>query len=179
MGPQQAQEFTRLVEANEKRWLDTLFWKVGHREEARDLLQDVLCEVCGDPDFDPARREAGGYIAGLLQWRVQDHLRRRGRRPAPLARPLPEDGPTALDHLLDRREPSPPDALQTEEGRRALRAAIARLPAAQQGVVLLYLSGLSRQEIAGAAGITFHSANMHLHRAWAALRQALGESPLP
>ncbi len=178
MGPQQAQEFTRLIEASEARWLETIFWRVGHREEAQDLLQDVLCEVCADPDFDPTRREASGYVAGLIHWRVNDYLRRRGRRPPPTSGTL-SDGGSAFDLLKGGRECPPLDAVQTEEGRRLLWAAIPRLPAGQQRVVLLSLFGLNRQEIADILGATFNSINMHIHRAWNALRQALGENPLP
>jgi RNA polymerase sigma-70 factor, ECF subfamily len=76
--------------------------------------------------------------------------------------------------LRDHR-PEPPELVEREELRRAIRRGVAALPEKHQLVIVLYyLHGLSLQETAQTLGIRLGTAKSRIHYALHALRGHLG-----
>ena len=85
-----------------------------------------------------------------------------------------ELGPGYWTEAPRRWEALPEERLLSTETRHALMAAIETLPPAQQEVLILReIAGLSSAEVSEALGITMVNERVLLHRARAALRQAL------
>jgi RNA polymerase sigma-70 factor (ECF subfamily) len=78
--------------------------------------------------------------------------------------------------LIDPR-PAPDEAAVAAEERRALAAALARLPEDQRAVVELRLAGLRGPEIAAALGRSHAAVKMLQLRAYGRLRDLLTDSP--
>ena len=130
--------FRVLVERYEGRVYAIAFGLVGHREDARDVVQEALFK---------AYRMLGGFRgeSSFYTWlyrivvNVAIDLRRK-ERPSPLEAP---------DRLADEGAESPADAAYRQELRTAIRTAVEALPAEQRAVIVLReLEGLSYAEIA-------------------------------
>ncbi|MBX5483277.1 MAG: RNA polymerase sigma factor [Myxococcaceae bacterium] len=133
----------------------------GDPATAEDLLQGTFLSLV---------RARGRFLRGhfFRPWlyaiatnAVRDHLRRR--RPEVL---------TELGELpTDAAEPTPP----SDAGlKRAVRDALAQLPANQREVILLHrFEGLSMAEVAEAVGASEAAVKVRAHRGYERLRQLL------
>ncbi len=170
--------FDGLVRKYQDRILTTIRRIVGHREDARDLAQEVFLRAFSRlATFrDGARFSTWLYAIALNQAR-SELRRRKARKNRP---------PVSLDARGrdGERTPEPADAADPpgeELGRRELHRlalrAIERLPAAAREVVVLRdMQGLSYEEIAEITGVPVGTVRSRLHRAREALRREL--SPL-
>lgn len=110
---------------------------LGDPQDAADVLQDVFIELWrGAAGYDPARGSPEAWVTVRARSRGIDRVRARRRREEML-RP---------DGELDVHGDDDPAARAVD--RRAVRGALAMLPAGQREVIeLAYLGGLTQSEI--------------------------------
>jgi RNA polymerase sigma-70 factor (ECF subfamily) len=178
MDSEQARAFTGLIEQNYGRWLAYIRGRLRHEQDAEDLLQNVLLEVCRQPAFDPRLDTAGGFVAQRINWRLNDRFRQHGRRP-PVVGNVSQAGSDRLAGLADPEGEAPLEALARAERAEELAGAMAELIPEQQVVLALSLKGLSPGEIAALLGVPKTTVNMRLFRARELLRGRLGDGPGP
>jgi RNA polymerase sigma-70 factor (sigma-E family) len=149
-----------------ERGLDLLraaYLLTGDRNDAEDLVQEVLLKVFRHWSKVSAAGNQDGYVHRML---VNQFLNGRRRRALP-ALPLSET----------QAEP----AGDLEEGvveRDRVARALAELPPRERlAIVLRHYRGMSHLEIATAMGITESSARSATSRAAQTLREALDSSP--
>lgn len=115
-------------------------------KEAEDIVQDVflaLWEKAGA--FAAERGTAFAWAVTLTRHRAIDRLRTRQRRDGLLAQAAPAD--LGYDAAADAGDSA--DRLWLQEKARAVRSAVARLPADQQTALeLAFFSGLTQLQIA-------------------------------
>lgn len=135
---------------------------LGPGPHVEDLVQQTFLHVHrARRDFRPGApfRPWLFTIAANLR---REHLRRAGRKPEAAWDPTAHGEPAVL-----------PDASSPSD--RAVRRALAALPDGQREVVLLHwYEGLSFPEIAEVVGASASAVKVRAHRAYTALRQALG-----
>jgi RNA polymerase sigma factor (sigma-70 family) len=123
--------------------------------------------------FDPARAGALTWLYGIATNVARSHRRAELRALRGYARAAE----TVVDEGFADRATDRADALA---GRRRIAAALARLPARQRDVLLLFaVAELDYAEIAAALDIPLGSVQSSLHRARAKLRARLGAHHRP
>jgi len=136
------------------RFLYTVAYRLtGNREDAEDLVQEVLLRVRrGLETYQPGSME--GWLSRIATNAFLDDVRRRRRRPEDL---LPEDPDWVL-----------PPAMGD------VQAALQRLPEDfRAAVVLCDVVGLPYQEISQTLGVPVGTVRSRIHRGRALLREAL------
>lgn len=137
---------------------------VRDRQDAEDVVHDVFVEVwrnCGD--YSQARASVRTWLVMRTRCRALDRLRANHRREALGASARGE----ASVRKQARDAPSP--------DKQRLMSALARVPAPQQGVlVLAYFEGLTTAEIALRLGIPAGTVKSRTHAALRTLRTELG-----
>jgi RNA polymerase sigma factor (sigma-70 family) len=148
------------------RFLYTVAYRLtGNREDAQDLVQEVLLRVRrGLQTYEPGSME--GWLSRIATNAFLDDVRRRKRRPEDL---LPDDP----DWVLPPTDAAD-EALAAEVLPDDIQAALRRLPEDfRAAVVLCDVVGLSYQEIGDSLGIPVGTVRSRIHRGRALLRQAL------
>jgi RNA polymerase sigma-70 factor (sigma-E family) len=133
---------------------------LGDRAAAEDVVHDAFCGLCRRWGHlsDPAKAQA--YLRSAVLNGCRSVLRRQSRPPEALA--LSADALSADAPLL------------ASEDRRAVMAALRRLPDRQrEALVLRYYVELSDAEIAAAMGIRESTVRSTAHRGLAALERIL------
>lgn len=138
----------------------------GNREDAQDLVQEVLVRVQrGLRSYQPGSLR--GWLSRITTNAFLDDARRRTRRPSTA---LPDDA----DHVL----PPAPDAAEAADAQRLpdhVQAALATLPEEYRvPVVLADVVGLPYAEIADHLDVPVGTVRSRIHRGRLALREALG-----
>lgn len=134
-----------------------------HRHDAEDLLHDVFLEAwrCAD-DYSPERGSVRSWLLMRTRSRALDRLRSSSRRRSAVSTQSQGEASAAL-----------PEALTADRHR--LPAALAQVPEAQQGVlVLAYFEGLTTHEISSRLGIPEGTVKSRAHAAIQTLRKLLG-----
>lgn len=137
----------------------------GNREDAQDLVQEVLVRVQrGLRSYEPGSLR--GWLSRITTNAFLDDVRRRSRRPSTA---LPEDADTVL--------PSAPDAAEAAEAETLpdhVQSALDRLPPEYRvPVVLADVVGLPYAEIAEQLDVPVGTVRSRIHRGRLALREAL------
>lgn len=134
------------------------------RAAAEDAVQDAFVDIWRKASvFDPARGSAAAWLATIVRSRSIDLLRRRGRL-APM-------GDAADLDLLAGSESAPGADIEGI----ALARCVRGLPEEQRQMILLaYLDGASRDELAERFGRPVNTVKTLLRRGLAALRACLG-----
>jgi RNA polymerase sigma-70 factor (ECF subfamily) len=148
------------------RFLYTVAYRLtGNREDAEDLVQEVLLRVRrGLETYQPGSME--GWLSRIATNAFLDDVRRRRRRPEDL---LPEDP----DWVLPPSDAAD-EALAAERLPDDVQAALRRLPEDfRAAVVLCDVVGLSYQEIGATLGVPVGTVRSRIHRGRAMLRKAL------
>jgi RNA polymerase sigma factor (sigma-70 family) len=148
------------------RFLYTVAYRLtGNREDAEDLVQEVLLRVRrGLETYQPGSME--GWLSRIATNAFLDDVRRRRRRPTDL---LPEDPDWVLPPSSAADE-----ALAAETLPDDVQAALRRLPEDfRAAVVLCDVVGLSYQEIGESLGVPVGTVRSRIHRGRAMLRKAL------
>jgi len=152
-------EFLEFCHARTPALFRVAYGLTGHQQLAEDLLQTALERVAvrwgrvEDPDAYVRRILYHEYVSWWRRWR---------RREIPVAEP-PE-----------RADPADPQG--DAELRRALRAALRRLPPRQRAVLVLrYLEDYSEREVAALLGCSPSTVSSQASRALARLRQLCPE----
>ena len=148
------------------RFLYTVAYRLtGNREDAEDLVQEVLLRVRrGLETYQPGSME--GWLSRIATNAFLDDVRRRKRRPEDL---LPDDPDWVLPPTRGADE-----ALAAESLPDDVQAALARLPEDfRAAVVLCDVAGRSYQEIGESLGIPVGTVRSRIHRGRAMLRKTL------
>jgi len=148
------------------RFLYTVAYRLtGNREDAEDLVQEVLLRVRrGLETYQPGSLE--GWLSRIATNAFLDDVRRKKRRPLDL---LPEDP----DWVLPPTEGAD-EALAAEVLPDDVQAALGRLPDEfRAAVVLCDVVGLSYQEISNDLDVPVGTVRSRIHRGRAMLRKAL------
>ena len=139
---------------------------VRDRQDAEDVVHDVFLEVwrsCGD--YSQARASVRTWLVMRARSRALDRLRAKHRRAA-----LGASAQGETSTQTHARELALPD-------KQRLLSALARVPASQQGVlVLAYFEGLSTAEISLRLGIPAGTVKSRTHAALRTLRSELGSA---
>lgn len=140
---------------------------VGH-EAAEDVVQEVLLKIwTGRRRFDPARSSFATWASAIARNTAIDHARAAATR-ATTARELER---ARLAH-----EPCHEHRMIASDDRRAVRAAVARLPAAQRRAIFdAYWLERSHSEAAVGLGIPLGTLKGRVRSALSALRPGLDE----
>ena len=146
------------------------------RESAEDVLHDVFLEVWRRAHtYDRTRASVRGWLFLMMRCRALDR-----RKSAAVARSTSLDA-TGLDAVAAKSSitsGSPNvsgDAAQNAVDHKRAVAALARLPEAQQAVLVLgYFEGLSSSEIASELGVPIGTVKSRVAAAMRALRETLG-----
>jgi RNA polymerase sigma-70 factor, ECF subfamily len=148
------------------RFLYTVAYRLtGNREDAEDLVQEVLLRVRrGLETYQPGSLE--GWLSRIATNAFLDDVRRKKRRPLDL---LPEDP----DWVLPPTEGAD-EALAAEVLPDDVQAALGGLPDEfRAAVVLCDVVGLSYQEISNDLDVPVGTVRSRIHRGRAMLRKAL------
>lgn len=134
------------------------------RDDARELADSVFEQFFGWWLKNPDHAKPAGVLYQLAGWRLNDHLRRRGR--------MLTVEPSDLEDLVGGVDG---DDLAAVERRHDLHKALATLTEQQrQALLLKYVANLSIAECADVLGEGVHNIKKILNRAREALRQAPG-----
>jgi RNA polymerase sigma-70 factor (ECF subfamily) len=148
------------------RFLYTVAYRLtGNREDAEDLVQEVLLRVRrGLETYQPGSLE--GWLSRIATNAFLDDVRRRKRRPEDL---LPDDPDWVLPPTAAADEALAAEVLPDD-----VQAALQRLPEDfRVAVVLCDVVGLSYQEIGASLEIPVGTVRSRIHRGRAMLREAL------
>jgi RNA polymerase sigma-70 factor (ECF subfamily) len=140
----------------------------GNREDAEDLVQEVLLRVRrGLETYRPGSME--GWLSRIATNAFLDDVRRKRRRPVDL---LPEDPDWVLPPSVGADEALAAEVLPDD-----VQAALDRLPEDfRAAVVLCDVAGLHYNEIGEALGVPVGTVRSRIHRGRALLRQALASA---
>jgi RNA polymerase sigma-70 factor (ECF subfamily) len=136
----------------------------GRGEVAEDALQECFVLVWQRArDYDPVRGGVMSWLIAIMRNSTIDRLRRRGARPEGHA--VPEE---ALRQL------AAPDSTDLGAELRALRGCLDELEEKpRRAVVLAYLYGLSREELAAQLAVPVGTVKSWLRRSLDRLRRCL------
>ncbi len=165
MPPDLDPEFTRILQENERRIFNMVYWSIGNYDDAQDLTQDIFWAVYRNlPKFRGEAR-VSTWIYRIALNRIRRYLRKQRVR-----RLL-----VPLEHLRDRGDPGPtqdPPHLPPEY--QALHHHLQQLPEEFRTVILLfYFENLSLKEIARVLGVPEGTVKSRLSRARRLLRERL------
>lgn len=149
---------------------------------AEEVVQDVFMKLWSNPDrFSPDRGKFSGWLLTLVHNRSVDKLRRAKSKGNSSTITLDADsgqGVRLVDALPDDA-PSPYDDAWNNEKGRIVRAALLRLPEAQQQTIALaYFGGLTQKEIAEQLNEPLGTIKTRTRSALHQLRRALGQQDL-
>jgi RNA polymerase sigma-70 factor (ECF subfamily) len=140
-----------------------------NEQEAEDCFQEVMLRIPRALDSFDGRASLGTWTFRIMRNTCLMRLRRRRRRPEVLADP--HVAPLAVVG------PDAERALEVDDCRRMVRAALGRLPASYREVLWLRdFEQLCTNAVAGRLGISIANVRVRLHRARAALREELERS---
>jgi RNA polymerase sigma-70 factor, ECF subfamily len=134
------------------------------RAAAEDALQDAFVEIWRQaPMFDPARGSAFAWMAVIVRHRAIDALRRNGRNPA-------APNPVDLNELAPL---AAPESIGSVELMALLRCLGQLQPEVQKLILMAYLEGRSREELAESFERPVNTIKTWLRRGLQALRACL------
>jgi len=148
----------------------------GSRDLAEDLTHDAFVALMLRPqDYDATRASLRTYLCGIV--RNLERTQRRRRRPEA---ELPHEAVTQSQSIAD-----PLSSLMRHELARRVQQAVLELkPLLREVLVLIEYEGFTLAETASVVGTRIGTVKTRLHRARAAMRQALApylgrsESPM-
>ncbi len=165
----------RIVEAFEalrERLLGTALLVLGHREDAREAVQDAFLKCWSRRGQMAQVADRNAWVFTVLLNAARDIRRRRTVRRAAA---LPDE-----PALPASREPSPAAAAEGREEVARVRAALWRLPDTEREVFLLRQNGeLTFEAIAGILDAPVGTVKTRMRAALRRLREVLGVCPAP
>ncbi len=144
------------------------------REHCDEMFQDVWMNLIQARERYRVEAKFRTYLYTLAHNKLMDYF--RGHARAELTLFENEEGENAADRLPAPRGDQPEVRAQSGQQGAAILRALEALPAPQREAFLLYEEGgLSVEQIAEAAGITFEAAKSRLRYAFTKLRENLRE----
>jgi RNA polymerase sigma-70 factor, ECF subfamily len=165
-----------VVRANSGRLLAVARRMLGNDADAQDAVQDAFLNAFRSLDSFQGDARLSTWLHRILVRAALMKLRRRRRKPeTSIDDLLPKfraDG-HAVDPAVDKSA-SPTEALERQEARDQVRAAIDRLPENYRTVLVLRdIEGMGTEEVAQTLGESAAAVKTRLHRARMALRGLL------
>ena len=157
--------FARLYEANFDRIFRYVYLKIGDREEAEDIAQQVFLHALRSiASFKYQGTPFAAWLFRIAHNQIVDHLRRKTRRPVSVE----------IDETVPSNSADPEQEAELRLNVEALSRATQRLTKAQREVLSLrFAGGLSIEETAKAMGKNPGAIKALQHAAVLALRKLL------
>ena len=164
--------FNPLVYKYQQKIYNLIYRKVGDRETAEDLCQEVFLKAWQAlPNF----KEQSVFYTWLYQIAFNcsiDYIRKRNRQRVLRFEELPQNADDALPML--QTQPSPCQILEKEELGHVIRKAMCKLPSGQRSVLYLrYWEDLPIKEISLRLGKSEGTVKTYLYHARQKLRSLL------
>ncbi|SFR83351.1 RNA polymerase sigma-70 factor, ECF subfamily [Marinobacter daqiaonensis] len=153
----------------------------GQREDAEDLVQDVLTKLFPRAEELYEVDQPGAWLNRVLYRRFIDVTRKRGRQADRPASSLmsEEAGADFLDSLVDSAA-GPARHLGDEQLQQAVAGALDSLSPDQRTLLLLHdVDGWRQEDIAEVLGIAVGTVKSRLHRCRASLRSNMAKELEP
>lgn len=149
---------------------------VGDDALAQEITQDVFVRAWqGAGSYHAEMGKAAGWLASITRHRAIDELRRQSSRPEKARADWPEDIGQETAEGLPATD-GPEGGLELRMSQRAVRQALAALPADQrEALALAYYQGLSHSEIAERLGEPLGTVKSRIRLAMQKLRETLAE----
>lgn len=147
----------------------------GQREDAEDLVQDVLTKLFPRAEELYAVEQPGAWLNRVLYRHFIDLTRKRGRQADRPASAIMSDEVSRdfLDSLVDSGA-DPEDQLGKAQLQQAVAAALDRLSPDQRTLLLLHeVDGWRQEDIAAVLGVAEGTVKSRLHRCRASLRNTM------
>lgn len=144
----------------------------GHREDAEDLVQELLARLYRDPGKLSQMAAPRAWLTKVLHNLYVDQWRHRRRTPLGHLHPEPWDA------LLEKKsaEDAPEDAASAAELRQDIIAALYTLGREQRALLVLHdVEGHGLQELSEALDVPVGTLKSRLFRARRTLRERLSE----
>ena len=169
--------FDLLVERYQERAYRIAWSIVRDREDARDCAQEAFIKLHDAADSFAGQAKFSTWFYRILVNCCLDS-RRRGRGWRRLLVWRDADDADSADDLVER-QPAPPDDPgermdEDQQMSRIWKAVETLSPQQRAAVTLQYREGLATKEIASVLNTSEATVRVHLHRAFAALRQRVG-----
>jgi RNA polymerase sigma-70 factor, ECF subfamily len=165
-----------VVRANSGRLLTVARRMLGNDADAQDAVQDAFLNAFRSLDSFQGEARLSTWLHRILVRAALMKLRRRRRKPeTSIDDLLPKFHANghAIDPAVDKTA-SPTEALERQEARDQVRAAIDRLPENYRTVLVLRdIEGMGTEEVAQTLGESSAAVKTRLHRARMALRGLL------
>jgi RNA polymerase sigma-70 factor (ECF subfamily) len=168
--------FAELVQRYRARVFGSFVKRMGDRQEAEDLTQEVFLRLYRSRHTYQPRARFGTWLFHVSQNVARNALRSRRRRPALRLEALtsPAD-PGAAEALLTDRGEAPSRRMERSELAGVVRAAVSALAGRQRAAVELHqFYDRTYAEVAEELDMTPKAAKSLLYRARNELREALG-----
>jgi RNA polymerase sigma-70 factor (ECF subfamily) len=168
------QAFDQLVTRYSAQIYNFAYRMTNNRDDAEDIYQEAFLHAFRGIGSFRADSAFSTWLYRIVRNVYLDEMKRRRARPyASLEENIQtEDGSIARDVQDDA--PTPEEAVQINERRRAVHRAISQLPETQREILILYeMNQHSYEEIATILGINVGTVKSRLNRARRSLRDRL------
>lgn len=168
--------FAAMYEQHQRGVYGAAYRIVQNAALAQDVTQDVFLRVWRNPaKYDARRGELGSYLRLMARSRALDLWREgqaSGRATDRLKVVAAQDAP--------RQDVRPEDAVERDELRTTVRAALGELPVAQREALLLaYWGGMTADEVARHVGVPLGTAKSRIRLGLTKLREGFGDVAMP
>jgi RNA polymerase sigma-70 factor (ECF subfamily) len=171
--------FNQFVLLYQQRVYSLLARMLGNREEARDVAQDVFLSVFKNIDSFRGDAKLSTWLYRVAVNHCKNRIKMLDRRSARKHDVIDEvrEGAVSDGGVLGGRPARPDEAAQGNELERAVRKALASLDEEHRSLIVLRdLEGLAYEEIVTITGLPDGTVKSRLHRARAALKEAVEKS---
>ena len=169
------QEFTAFVRPHLERLYRFAYRLTGHREDAQDLVQDVLLKAYAQADRIAGIEVPLTWLSRVLYNRFIDNQRRYSARRLRL---VTHDVLSGDPDLAAGNEQSPEAQAASEFTIRRLESALAQLSDDHRLIISLHdVEGYTLTEVAEITGISLGTLKSRRHRARQRLQNILDEGP--
>src|SRR5262245_3178760 len=163
--------FQRLVEGHSRTVFRLAYRMTGNEHDAEDVVQDTFLKAYRRLDQFELRANFGSWLYRIAANSAYDLLRVRARREE---QPIAGDDAEAEQPLPPSSDPAPDRLLFSEEVRRRVKSAMARLSHRERSAfVLRHHEGMTIEEIAEALGLDVNATKQSIFRAVRKMREAL------
>ena len=163
--------FQGLVERHSRTVFRLAYRMTGNESDAEDVVQDTFLKAYRRLDQFELRANFGSWLYRIAANSAYDLLRLRARREE---QPIAEDDAESERPLPPSTDPAPDRLLFSEEVRRRVKSAMARLSDRERSAfVLRHHEGMTIEEIAEALGLDVNATKQSIFRAVRKMREAL------
>jgi RNA polymerase sigma-70 factor (ECF subfamily) len=162
-------QFEQLLQPHLQQLYRLAYRFTGQRDDAEDLLQDLLLKLYPRLDELQSIEKPGPWLARVLYRQYIDRLRSKKRSPL---QPMDDEQAVYEVHASDDAQPS--DVADTAIKSRLLQAALDQLNEDQRTAIMLHdVEGYSLQELQQILDVSQGTLKSRLSRARAKLRELL------